>query len=140
MNVAGHSSKTQRGRRPASKSSPNAGRKSHDPKARKTAAAGSSQRSDPRAMIVTLHQAEKIFGMSVDVARARHARLTERQRQVAALMAQGKANREIAEELTISPKTLDIHRADVMHKLEADTVARVANTINLLRQAEVAVS
>jgi FixJ family two-component response regulator len=111
-----------------------------DAKGRKHTAGASMQRMDPRSLVVTLHQAEKIFGMSVDVARARHERLTERQRQVAELMAQGKANREIAEALTISPKTLDIHRADVMHKLEADTVARVANTINLLRQAEVAAS
>jgi DNA-binding CsgD family transcriptional regulator len=130
MNVHGNSStRTQRARRP---SHANGARKA-DPK-HAPAADGAAR----RGMVITVGDAEKIFGMTVAAARERHSRLTERQRQVARLMAQGKPNRQIAEELSISPKTLDIHRADVMHKLEADTVARVANTINLLRQADIA--
>jgi two-component system, LuxR family, response regulator FixJ len=87
---------------------------------------------------LTLGDAVKILGVSLAAARERHGRLTERQRQVAALMAKGKPNRQIAEQLGISPKTLDIHRADVMEKLEAQTVAQVANLENLLRLAQAA--
>ncbi len=53
----------------------------------------------------------------------RIAKLTPREIQVLDLMVQGRPNRLIAEELGISPKTLDIHRSNVMDKLEAKTVA-----------------
>jgi DNA-binding CsgD family transcriptional regulator len=68
----------------------------------------------------------------------RYSRLTEREKHVATMMAKGKRNAKIAEELGISPKTLDIHRANSMHKLEVETTAGLANLINLLSLAEVA--
>ncbi len=86
----------------------------------------------PSGSTVTLAVIEKTLGLSVAEARARYARLTERERQVAGMMATGKPNRRIAEELGISPKTLDIHRANLMHKLEARTTASVANAVNLV--------
>ena len=85
---------------------------------------------------VSLPAAEKALGVTVDEAEERHERLTAREREVAALMAQGKPNRLIADELGISPKTLDIHRANVMRKLVARSVATVANVVNLLRLAD----
>ena len=87
---------------------------------------------------VALPAIEKTLGLSLADARLRHARLTERERQVAAMMATGKPNRQIAEELGISPKTLDIHRANLMHKLEARTTASVANTVNLVQLGDLA--
>lgn len=87
---------------------------------------------------ITLAAIEKTLGLSIAAARERYARLTRRELQVAALMAGGKPNREIAAELDISVKTLDIHRANVMHKLAARTTADVANLVNLLRLAEAA--
>jgi DNA-binding CsgD family transcriptional regulator len=80
---------------------------------------------------------EKVIGMSVAQARNRHDRLTERQRQVAELMAQGMTNRRIADEMGISPKTLDIHRADVFDKLECKTSAAVAAIVYLVNLAAV---
>jgi len=53
--------------------------------------------------------------------------LTPREREVMELMCTGKRNRVIAQELGISPKTLDIHRAKVMGKMEANTVADLVN-------------
>ncbi len=81
---------------------------------------------------VALAAIERTLGLSLADARQRHARLTERERQVARMMATGKPNRQIAEELGISPKTLDIHRANLRHKLEARPPAGVANTVNLV--------
>lgn len=43
--------------------------------------------------------------------------LTPREWEVLDLMMNGKKNREIAEKLQISPKTLDIHRANTTRKL-----------------------
>jgi two-component system, LuxR family, response regulator FixJ len=54
---------------------------------------------------------------------ARLAKLTRRERQVMAMLVSGMRNRAIAEELGISSKTLDIHRAKVMGKMEARTTA-----------------
>jgi DNA-binding CsgD family transcriptional regulator len=87
---------------------------------------------------VPLAAIERALGLSVGVARDRHGRLTRRQAQVAALVATGRPNREIAEELGISPKRLDSHRTAVMRKLQVRTAAGVANVVNVLRLAQAA--
>ena len=43
--------------------------------------------------------------------------LTVREREVAALIAQGKINREIAEELVVSERTVESHVSNIMFKL-----------------------
>jgi DNA-binding NarL/FixJ family response regulator len=43
--------------------------------------------------------------------------LTTREREVLQLMAEGHTNNEISARLSISPRTVEIHRANVMHKL-----------------------
>lgn len=58
-----------------------------------------------------------------EVISERVSRLTRREREVLDLMVAGKKNKDIAVELGISPKTLDIHRSKVMEKMEARTVA-----------------
>lgn len=50
--------------------------------------------------------------------RARLARLTEREREVLDLVAEGSHNREIAEALAISPRTVEVYRARMMEKLQ----------------------
>jgi two-component system response regulator FixJ len=51
--------------------------------------------------------------------------LTPREREVLDLLVDGKSNKEIALELDISRKTLDIHRAKVLHKMQADSVVQL---------------
>jgi two-component system response regulator FixJ len=53
------------------------------------------------------------------------ARLTRRERQVMEMLVQGHQNRLIAEKLGISPRTVEIHRARVMEKLEAHSLSDV---------------
>ena len=43
--------------------------------------------------------------------------LTEREREVLALIAQGRSNQEIADQLVISIKTVNRHRENIMAKL-----------------------
>lgn len=50
-------------------------------------------------------------------------RLTERQIEILRLIAQGKASKEIAFELGLSPKTVDVHRARIMERLEINDIA-----------------
>ncbi|MBI2807701.1 MAG: hypothetical protein HYX68_22195 [Planctomycetes bacterium] len=51
--------------------------------------------------------------------------LTQREREVFVRMVRGLPNRRIAEELEISPKTLDIHRANLLFKMEVKTIAEL---------------
>jgi len=55
--------------------------------------------------------------------------LTDRERQVLQLIVRGRSNKEIALELGISPKTVSVHRTNLMSKLN------VQNTVELIRFA-----
>ena len=61
-----------------------------------------------------------------DPERARPVSLTRRERQVAALVASGRTNRQIGRVLGISEKTAEVHLQHVMAKLEAHSRAEVA--------------
>ena len=50
-------------------------------------------------------------------------RLTAREREIAKLMAAGHQNREIAMQLGISHRTVEVHRAHVMEKLQCRSLA-----------------
>ena len=54
---------------------------------------------------------------------ARLAGLTPREREVMDLVIAGKANKVIASELGLSPKTIEVHRAHVMKKMQVDSLA-----------------
>lgn len=58
-----------------------------------------------------------------DEVRARLEALTEREREVLNLVVEGQTNKEVARVLDISPRTVDIHRAHVMEKMHAKTLA-----------------
>jgi len=57
--------------------------------------------------------------------RERLAQLTQREREVLDLVVAGRMNREIAEKLDISIKTVEAHRAKIMEKLEVNSVAEL---------------
>lgn len=51
--------------------------------------------------------------------------LTERERQTLNMVVAGKSNKEIADALSISPKTVDKHRTSLMQKLGVHSVAEL---------------
>lgn len=53
----------------------------------------------------------------------RYEKLTNREREVLQLVAEGHTNAEVAERLSISTRTVETHRANVMEKLELETQA-----------------
>jgi len=53
--------------------------------------------------------------------------LTKREREVLSLVVRGETNKAIAAHLNISRKTLDIHRAKVMQKMEAESIAQLVH-------------
>jgi len=51
--------------------------------------------------------------------------LTQREREVLQLMAEGKTTKQIARDLYLSPKTVEAHRLRIMNKLNMDSVAKL---------------
>ncbi|HZM36831.1 MAG TPA: response regulator [Burkholderiales bacterium] len=56
---------------------------------------------------------------------SRLSSLTEREREVMSRVVDGRPNKAIAQELDISVKTVEVHRAKVMEKLGAESVAEL---------------
>jgi FixJ family two-component response regulator len=61
--------------------------------------------------------------MTREEVRRRRAMLTPRERQVMDLVVQGKPNKLVGSALGLSPKTVEVHRANVMRKMEAQSLA-----------------
>jgi len=55
----------------------------------------------------------------------RHARLSKREKEVMTLAVSGLTSKEIAKKLAISPRTVEVHRTHVMHKMGAANVAEL---------------
>ena len=68
-------------------------------------------------------------------ARTRLSRLTAREQEVFELVANGQANKVIALDLGISERTVEIHRAAVMRKMEAKTLADLIRIATMLETA-----
>lgn len=63
--------------------------------------------------------------MADRVARERYGQLTDREREVLGLIVEGLTNKDIGRALTLSPRTVETHRANLFAKLEAESLAQV---------------
>ncbi len=64
-----------------------------------------------------------------DLIRAHLSSLTAREREVLDLMTQGKSNKAMAAELNLSQRTVEIHRAKVMDKMAAGSIAQLVRMV-----------
>ncbi len=74
----------------------------------------------------------RILGLPAQEAKiidGRYASLTQREEQILRLLAEGHTAKEIGEQLFISPKTVENHRANIMDKLD------LHSTLELIRYA-----
>ena len=60
-----------------------------------------------------------------ETARARVARLTQREREVLLGLVEGDTNKMLGKKLGISPRTVELHRAQVMNRLNAGNLAKL---------------
>ncbi len=90
---------------------------------------------DPTALLAAVRTAldadaaRRRAGMEAEGARQRLSVLTGRERQVMELVAKGCHNREIAETLGISPRTVEVHKARVMEKLQVQSVPELVRIV-----------
>ena len=55
----------------------------------------------------------------------RYDSLSEREREIFQLVAEGRSNKEVAELLSVSPATVETHRAHILHKLDVHNTAEL---------------
>jgi RNA polymerase sigma factor (sigma-70 family) len=73
-----------------------------------------------------------------EAVRQRLAKLTPRERGVLDLVVEGKLTKEIARRLGISPKTVEVHRSNLVRKMDVECVAQLVRQVVTLRlEAEV---
>ncbi len=75
--------------------------------------------------VLDSNQVEIDMTASMNDTRARLASLTPRERDVLAMVADGKANKVVAVDLSISQRTVEIHRAHVMEKMGVTSLAQL---------------
>jgi FixJ family two-component response regulator len=61
-----------------------------------------------------------------DQLRARYERLTPREREVFHHLISGQLNKQVAADLQIAERTIKLHRANILQKLEVDSMAELA--------------
>lgn len=64
---------------------------------------------------------------TVDSVNARVSRLTTREKQIMELVLAGKYNKVIADDLNISMRTVEVHRANLFNKMQVKTAVELAN-------------
>jgi FixJ family two-component response regulator len=70
-----------------------------------------------------LHEPALAFPLDREEIEARMATLTPREREVMLLVAAGKPNKVVSTELDLSVRTVEVHRARVIEKMRADSLA-----------------
>jgi len=81
-----------------------------------------SEAFDLEARTRSASQVREIMG-------ARLARLTGRERQVLEMVVEGRHNREIAVQLEISPRTVEVYKARMMEKMQARTLPDLIRSV-----------
>lgn len=81
---------------------------------------------------LALDAEDRAVADSLAAVQSRYDHLTPRERQVMASVVEGKLNKQIATDLGLSHKTIEVHRAHVMEKMSAGSLAALVRMAVLL--------
>jgi two-component system response regulator FixJ len=89
------------------------------------------------AVKAALDRNRELLGLTAHAAAAARAigLLTPREHEVLDLLVTGKSNKEIAKALGTSPRTIDVHRARVFHKMTATSLPELVHMVIAARGA-----
>jgi DNA-binding NarL/FixJ family response regulator len=79
----------------------------------------------PRATELMLNGLDQRPGSTGVLPQSLSDRLTSREREIVQLLSEGKSSKEVASDLSISVKTAETHRANIMRKLEIHSVSEL---------------
>ena len=84
---------------------------------------------DARRLACALKQAQERVTLLTEQARVRQlfSQLSNREREVVNLVAEGLTNKAIAEQLCVAVRTVEVHRASAMNKLDVGNMAELLN-------------
>lgn len=82
---------------------------------------------------IRLDREQRAEAAELERLRQRHAALTPREREVMAMVAEGLANKQIAAALELKEVTVKVHRAQVMQKLGARSMAELVRIADRLQ-------
>ena len=78
---------------------------------------------------MALDASQRKASATVDSVKARLASLTTREQQIMEQVLAGKFNKVIADELNISMRTVEVHRANLFDKMQVKTAVELANLL-----------
>ena len=78
---------------------------------------------------IGLDARQRAASASIDSVKSRLARLTSREKQIMERVLAGKFNKVIADELNISMRTVEVHRANLFDKMQVKTAVELANLL-----------
>ena len=81
------------------------------------------------AEAMALDARQRAVNATVDSVNGRISSLTTRERQIMGLVLAGKFNKIIADELNISMRTVEVHRANLFDKMQVKTAVELANLL-----------
>ena len=83
----------------------------------------SSKRGEGNLVIIDVHFKNK--NLENEKIRLCFDRLTVREKEVLKLIVEHNSTKQAAKKLSISPRTIDAHRARIMEKMQADSLAKL---------------
>ncbi|WP_454004490.1 response regulator transcription factor [Alcaligenes sp. Marseille-Q7550] len=86
--------------------------------------------------VLRSYQASQAERASEDALERRLETLSQREREVLGLALEGRLNKQIAEELNITMRTVEVHRARALEKMQARTLLELARVLDPARLRE----